>query len=139
MSEKKVMNLSGAIDHDTGSKTSGGAFVITSTPSTKLLADGGGVYAGELTFSFSGGSSTETLSGTGAVTPGTVYGTGSISPTSEKVTSASLDLMRVDDSGSFITLFGTFTPTGGTPVPSTPLPVTDVVVTDAGQDFFYAS
>lgn len=53
---KDVMNSSGTIAHKSGSTITGGAFVITSTPSTKDKAGGLGVFPKEVAFSFSAGS-----------------------------------------------------------------------------------
>lgn len=123
------------IDHASGSNTSAGSFTVTSPPSISCKAEGQFMYKGTLLFSFLGGNSSDTLGGTGAFTPGTVLGTGSIDPTAEKVKADGQLVIRDGDSGSFMTLFGTFVPSSsGTPVPNTPIPtMTDVEITNANQ------
>ena len=77
MGLKLVMNSDGEIDHKTTTVT-GGTFIITTTPSTKVKAEGSGVYKGPLAWTFSKGSST-------GFQDGTVVGAGSIPPTATKV------------------------------------------------------
>lgn len=135
MALKEVANTNCTISHAAGSKTSGGSFSITSPASLKVRAEGSGVYKGPTNVSFSGGNSSETLGGTGTITPATVYGTATINPSAQKVRAESNAVLRVDDSATFTTLFGTFIPNAppNTPVPNTPLPPTDIEVSDAGQ------
>lgn len=123
------------ISHSSGSTTSGGNFSVTSPPSIKSKAEGNYMYRGTLSFSFSGGNSSETLGGTGTITPGTVYGNGTINPTAIKVKDASQAVIRKDDSGQISSLYGTFVPSAppNTPVPNTPIPPTNVEITDANQ------
>jgi hypothetical protein len=133
--QKPIVTTIGEISHSIGSTTSGGTFTITSLASLNTKAEGNYIYRGEVLFSFLGGNSAETLGGTGIVVPGTVYGTGSISPSATKCKNDGLEVVLEDDSGSFITLFGTFTLTStGVPVPNTPIPPTDVYFSSAGQN-----
>jgi hypothetical protein len=61
---KDVLNAGGALNHKSGSVISGGAFVITSTPSVKDKAGGLGVFPKEVEFTFSGGSASGCVPGT---------------------------------------------------------------------------
>jgi hypothetical protein len=135
LAKKAVMNIDGTISHSSGSTTSGGSFSITSTPSLKSKASDKYIYRGTLSFTFSGGNSSETFGGTGIITSGTVYGNGTINPTAIKSKDVNQEVIRKDDSGSISTLFGTFVPSAppNTPVPNTPLQPTNVEVSDAGQ------
>lgn len=65
---KEILNSGGTLAHKTGSVISGGAFVITSTPSTKDKAGGLGVFPKEVEFTFSGGSASGCVPGSVATT-----------------------------------------------------------------------
>jgi len=88
---------------------SGGVLSIVSVPSTKVKAEGKGVYKQNLQF---------TLSGANAVgyDPGTVMtvGTASISPTSTKNKAEGQFVMRKNDQNLAVNMTGTI---GGTPTP----------------------
>ncbi len=113
------MCSNGAIDHKAGSLVSGGTFVITSTPSTKVKTENYGVYRGSLIWTFSGGNSI-------GFTNGTVAGGGTISPSAAKVKADGQLVIRLDDFVS-ITFSGTLT--NGNP--GTVVGI--VEVSDAGQ------
>lgn len=118
-----IMNMSGAVDHDSGSVVSGGAFVITSVPSVKVKIDGAGVYRGPLAGTFTGGNAT-------GFVPGSVAGAWTINPTATKVNADMLPVVRDGDTGT-LTAVGTIAPPA-TP-PTGPVAGT-VVVSDPGQD-----
>lgn len=80
MTLKLVMNADGTLGHGSGSPISGGAFVITSSPSTNVKASGKGVYRGNLQYTFSGGNATGFVAGTVETTA-----TQSIPPTAVNV------------------------------------------------------
>lgn len=130
---KEILNTDGSLAHSTGSTTSGGTFTITSTPSLKSKAEGSPIYAGTLSFSFSGGNSSETLGGTGVVVPGSVSGNGTINPTAQKVKDGGSFVMREGDSGAFTLLTGSFTVTSTGVTSVVTLPNTGVEVSSAGQ------
>jgi len=102
-----VMNADGQLGHASGSPISGGAFVITSSPSTVLDApDTRGVFRGPLQYTFAGGNASGFDSGSIATTaPQT------INPTAIASKSEVLALMREGDSGT-MNAQGTV---GGTP------------------------
>jgi len=81
------------IAHSSGSPISSGSFVITSTPSVKVLADGKGVFSGPLTFTFSGGTATGFVSNS-------INGGGTINPTTVKVKADGSFVIREGDSGT---------------------------------------
>jgi hypothetical protein len=118
-----IMNQDGIVDHDAGSLVSGGAFVVTSVPSTKVKASAKGVYMGPLTGTFSGGNAT-------GFVPGSVAGAWTINPTAVNVKAESLPVVREGDSGT-LSGVGTIDPPG---VPPTGPVVGSVVVSDAGQN-----
>ena len=117
---KLIMNANGEIDHSTGSLVSGGTFTIKpTTPSTKVKAEGSGVYSEPLIFIFSGGSAT-------GFTDGTITGAGSISAEAVKVKADGSLVIREDD---FVNVIFNGTTTGGSPGTVSG----DVEVSDAGQ------
>lgn len=120
MSLELVMNANGAIGHGAGSPISGGVFVITSTPSTKVKSEGAGVHVTPLAYTFSGGSAS-------GFEPGTIAGGGTIPATAVKSKAESVLVMRLSDSA---TMNATGTPSGG----GAPVAITGPVeVSDAGQ------
>lgn len=121
MTLELLMNQDGAVDHDIGSLVSGGAYVITSVPSTVVKVNGAGVYRGPLAGTFSGGDAA-------GFVPGSVVGSWTVTPTAVAVNVESQPVVREGDTGT-LTATGTLpTPPGGTgPVVGT------VVVSDAGQ------
>ena len=121
MGLEPIMNEDGAIDHGAGSSISGGVFVITSAPSTKVKALGKGIYKGNLLYTFSGGDAAGFDPGSVAtLVPQT------ISPTAVQVKSEGSLVIRLGDSGTMAAQ-GTV---GGAPTPiSGP-----VEVSDAGQN-----
>lgn len=100
---------------------SGGVLSITSVPSTKVKAEGAGVYKDPLTFTLTGANAT-------GYDPGTVMtvGSGSIPATALKVKAESLAVMRVDDQFATVAMTGTIL---GTPTPFTE----PWKITNAGQ------
>lgn len=71
-----IMTANGQIGHGGGSVIQGGAFVVTSAPSTKVTVGGSGVYRGVLQYTFSGGSAAGFDPGTIATTaPQVINGT----------------------------------------------------------------
>ena len=88
--------------HSAGSTVTGGAFTITSTPSTKVKAENKGVLKTPLSVSFTGG----TFPG---LVPGTVFGTGIIASTVAKTKAENVLVMREGDTGTF-TGVGTLPP-----------------------------
>ena len=127
MSSKAIAVQGCVISHGTGSTISGGVFTITSIPSTKVRAEGKGVYAEKIDFTFAGGSEP-------TVTSGTVEGSGSIPATATKNKSEGKLVVREGDTG-------TLTGTGENPSPPpTTLPLTGPVeVSFAGQTKVKAS
>jgi hypothetical protein len=116
----EVMTVDGALGHADGSLVSGGVFTITSTPSVKVRAVGGGVYRGPLLYTFAGGDAD-------GFDPGTVATTApqQIDPTAVKVRADGLEVIRLGDSGEMAAT--------GT-VSGTPTPIIGLVeVADAGQ------
>lgn len=109
------------ISHGSGSTITGGSFVITSSPSSKVKAGGAFVYRGTINFTFSGGSEP-------TVTAGSVTGSGSISFTATKTKADGQFVIREGDTG-------TLTGTGTNPSPPPPtLPVSgSVEISNAGQ------
>jgi len=102
---QELFAVSGCVlAHGAGSTITGGAFIITSTPSTKVLA-GTGVYKTPLAFTFSGGSAPGFVAGS-------VVGGGSIPATSTKNLAESLAVMREGDSVT-MNATGTLPPPGG--------------------------
>jgi hypothetical protein len=95
------------IAHSSGSSISGGAFVITSTPSVKVKGEAKGVYKTPLSFTFSGGNAS------GAV-PGSVAGGGTIAATAIKTKADGLLVIREGDTGTL-----TATGTNASPPPPT--------------------
>lgn len=91
------------VAHAAGSTGSGGVFVVTSSPSIKVIATAG-VYKTPLSVTFSGG----TFPG---LVPGTVIGTGTISAIATKTKADGLPVMREGDTG-------TMTGTGTLPPPA---------------------
>ena len=110
------------IDHSSGSIVSGGVFTITNVPSTKVKADGKGMFKTPLAFSFTGGTVTGGVSGT-------AVGAGTIISTAQKVKAESLLVMLEGDTG---TLTGTYTQSGSPPVPGVPFSAS-VEIIDANQ------
>jgi len=107
------------IGHGSGSVITGGIFVITTLPSTKVLA-GAGIYSGPIAFTFSGGSG-------GGCVAGSVTGAGTINPTANKVLEA-LHVDRESDSGTMA-----WTGTNSNPPPPTLSGSSPVEITAAGQ------
>lgn len=109
------------IAHDSGSGISGGSFTITSVASTKVKAEGKGVYKLEIAFTFAGGSES-------TVVAGSVTGGGTISATATKTKAEGQLVVREGDTG-------TLTGAGTNPAPPPPtLPVSgDVIISVAGQ------
>lgn len=125
MSLVAVAVLGATIAHSPGSPVTGGVFVITATPSTKVIATAG-VYAGPLPFTFTGGTHP-------GGQPGTAAGAGSITPGATKVLAGGLPVVLEGDSG---TMNGTYVPIGGGPaVPFS----SSVEVDSAGQSKMLAS
>lgn len=122
------------ISHSPGSTTSGGTFVVATSPSLKTKAENKGVYKGPIIINFSGGNSTETLEGTGTIIAGTVVGTATISPTATKSKEQGQLVIRDNDGATFTSLTGTFLPNAGPPaIPFTPIPPTDIEITNPNQ------
>ncbi len=124
MTLKSIMNAAGALGHAAGSTVSLGAFVIVSTPSTKVKAAGLGVYRDALQYSFVGGNAAGFQPGTVA----TVV-TQSIDPTATKDRADGELVIREGDSGSMAC---EGVPTGGGPPVSVAGAVVEVAA--AGQD-----
>jgi len=122
MTLKLTMDASGSLDHVSGSSVSGGAFVITSTPSVYVKTEGSGVYSGPLTFTFTGGSASGFVSGS-------LTGAGTINPTATKVKADGLLIIREGDSVA-VTFTGTTLPN---PPGTSGTVVGNVEVADAGQ------
>ena len=117
-----IMNQDGIVDHDAGSLVSGGAFVVTSVPSTKVMASAKGVHMGPLAGTFTGGDAA-------GFVPGSVAGAWTITPTAVAVNAELLPVVREGDTGT-LNGVGTIDPPG---VPPTGPVVGTVVVSDAGQ------
>lgn len=115
---RALANANCIIDHSSGSIVSGGTFTLTSIPSFKVIAEGLGVFFGEVTASFIGG----TISGGD---PNTAYGTCAIPAGLVKVDNGSIPAAAEGDTG---TLNG-FYLISGTPTPFS----ASVEITDAGQ------
>jgi len=100
---------------------SGGTITISSVPSTKVKAEGHGVYSGTFQFSIVGANAT-------GYDPGTVLSVapGVISPTAMKVKVGGQPVIRVDDQAPAVAMTGTI---GGTPTPF----AEPFKITDAGQ------
>jgi|OM-RGC.v1.027682084 hypothetical protein len=100
---------------------SGGTLSITSVPSTKVKAEGAGVYRGQIQFTVSGANAS-------GYDPGTVVtvGPATIPATALKVSADGQAVMRVDDQVPAAAMTGTI---GGTPTPF----VEPFAITDAGQ------
>ena len=122
MSLKPIMNADGSVNHKTGSPISGGSFVITSTSSTNVKANGSGVYRGKISGTFSGGNATGFVSGT-------VAGAWSIDPTAQNVKADGLKVIRKDDEGT-LNATGTISPPAS---PPTGTVSGTVIVSNAGQ------
>jgi hypothetical protein len=123
MSKKALMNMNGSLGHGTGSLVTLGVFVITSVPSLKVKAEGGGVFFEKVDFTFSGGNAS-------GCDPGTVMGSGSVLASSTKNrdnSTSSKYVMRLDDE----TITGPFQGTlSGNPVSLGNQPVK---ISSAGQ------
>ena len=94
------------IGHGSGSTITGGIFAITSIASTKVKAQGQGVYTLKIDFTFSGGSAPGVVSGS-------VTGSGTINATATKAKAEGQFVMRQGDTG-------TLTGTGTNPSPPPP-------------------
>lgn len=81
------------LSHANGSPITGGVFTITSIPSSKVKIGGKGIYSGNLTFTFSGGS----ISG-GDPSTVTTISPAIIQPTATKVKVGGMLVMREGDS-----------------------------------------
>lgn len=124
MSLELIMTQSGALGHATGSTVSGGAFVVTSAPSTKSKAEGAGVYSGPLQYTFSGGSAAGFVSGTV-----TTVAPAAIPPTAVKSLAEGLPVIRLGDQAVMVVV-------GLPPPPATatvPVPGAVTEVANAGQ------
>jgi len=111
------------ISHGAGSNCSGGTFTVSSTESSKCMAEGKGMYRGTLAFSWSGGN----CSGPPPGVPGSAAGSGTINVTATKNKADSQLVLRVDDTG---TMSGTYTIPGPSQSAFTNQPVK---ISDAGQ------
>lgn len=119
---RKLLAVEGlTINHSAGSPVSGGSFSVTSIASTKMKAEGNGVYRGTLSFTFTGGTHSSGTSGT-AVASGTI----SFTATKNKIDGQFV--LREGDTGS---MTGTYVPPA-TPPPTVPF-TSDVEITAAGQ------
>jgi len=95
MSLKLIMNESGQLGHGGTSTIFGGAFTVISIASTKWIADGKGVYSGDLEYSFTGGSAPLFVAGTIATTS-----TQKIKPSAIKVLADGNLVIRIEDFGA---------------------------------------
>ena len=125
------MNENGQLDHASGSVVSGGVFTIISTPSATTKAEGAGVFAGEVRFTFAGGdAATPGEPPVDIVDPGTVVSVPPFQTVSATATKTKADgsiVMRLGDTNETAQFQGTL---GGSPVG----PFVGVVeVADAGQ------
>jgi hypothetical protein len=111
----------GTVGFGTGAVVTGGLFVITSVPSTTVLVDNLGVYAGTLSWTFTGGS------GAGSVS-GSITGSGTITAGS---TSTKVDSNAVVLFGDFATATFSGLNESGSPVT---YPLQPVEVLTAGQN-----
>jgi hypothetical protein len=124
---KEVMNQSGALGHAAGSTVSAGAFTIKSVPSSKVKAEGSGVYRGPLTYSFTGGNAE------GFVDASVLTSVDqTIDPTAVKVNEKGQYVIRVGDSGTMACI-GTIDPTPPAPPYVGPVAGAVVEVSDPGQ------
>lgn len=118
----KLIAVNGCtIGHSVGSPVSGGTFTITSVASTKVKAEGKGVYKTTIAFTFTGGTFVGGSSGT-------ALGSGSITATATKVKAEGGFVVIEGDTG---TLTGTYVPIP-TPPPTVSF-TSNVEITDAGQ------
>lgn len=100
-----------------------GTLTITATPSTKMKAEGSGVYTTPLTFTLTGANATGYETGTVQTA-----GPGSITATAVKVRSQGSFVMRVEDQNLSIAMSGVVSGSGS------PSPFTEPwKITDAGQ------
>lgn len=129
MSLKEIAVDGLTISHADGSPISGGTFTITSSPSTRFKCDGSGVYAGTLTFTFTGGSAEGFVDKTVATTVPQA-----IAATATRVKTGGLAVLRLGDSGTMACMgTPTVTPPASAPVAGS------VEITDAGQTRVKAS
>jgi len=122
MSLEPIAVIGCVIEHGSGSVITGGTFVITSTPSTKVKPGGLGAYKGTtIAFTFSGGSG-------GGCTDGTVTGSGTISASALKVKAENQLVIREGDIGTM-----NWTGTNPSPPPTNLTGTSNVVISSAGQ------
>lgn len=113
------------LDHMDGSVISGGSFTIMSTPDVKAKAEGHGIYATPLDFTFKEGNAK-------GFQDGSVSGGGSIPATATKTKIGGVLVMREGDS-VLMDCVGTYEPPPAPPASPTG-PVSGMVeIADAGQ------
>ena len=126
MSLEPIAVLGCTLAHGSGSAISGGTFVITATPNSKVLAESKGVYTTPLSFTFSGGSASGFVNGT-------VAGGGAIVGTAVKVLAGGIIVMREGDMLALMACVGTISPTPTPPAPPTGPVAGPVEISSAGQ------
>lgn len=124
MALKNIANENMTIEIVTPGVT--GTISLVSTPSTKVKADGVGVYRGSLQF----GVSNIQQSPCGTASPGSVA-SASISPTTSKVKADGQLVLREGDKVTGLSAVGATQPGTPSPIPCTI--IFDVEITNAGQ------